>query len=167
MNEQRPDSVLESLNQALLAHMADDDSERFCTAIVGALTVSRDEVVLDLASGGHPYPIVRHPDGSIETIRLGGSLLGQFDTIEVAHRRVSLRPGDVFLMFTDGVVEGRPGGSGGAFFDTRRVRDVLAQTHQSARRVVEALEEAVLAYSGGRLHDDVAAVALRIPVPSA
>ncbi len=159
MTDRHPVSILESLNRALLAHVAEGENERFCTAILGILTVSGEGVVLDLASGGHPYPIVRRADGSLNTERLGGSLLGQFDTIDVAHRRLALHPGDVFLMFTDGVVEAR---SEGAFFDTRRVRAVLAEAHRSAVDVVRSLGGAVVAHSGGRLSDDVAAVAIRV-----
>jgi serine phosphatase RsbU (regulator of sigma subunit) len=160
MTDRRPVSVLESLNRALLAHVAEGESERFCTAILGILTVSDEGVVLDLASGGHPYPIVRRADESMITVPMGGSLLGQFANTEVAHHRLSLHPGDAFLMFTDGVVEGR---SQGAFFGTRRVRAVLAESHRSATEVVRSLSAAVIAYSGGRLSDDVAAVAIRIP----
>jgi serine phosphatase RsbU (regulator of sigma subunit)/anti-sigma regulatory factor (Ser/Thr protein kinase) len=162
MTDARPASVLESLNQALVAHVAGGDSERFCTAILGILTVSDEGVVLDLASGGHPYPISRRADGSMTTVRLGGSLLGQFDPIEVAEHRLVLEPGDVCLMFTDGVVEGR---SGGSFFDTSRIRRVLDESHHSAQRLVTALGSAVLAFSGGRLNDDVAAVAIRVREP--
>jgi sigma-B regulation protein RsbU (phosphoserine phosphatase) len=158
MSDLSPESVLRSLNRALLAHGAGVNDERFCTVILGILTVS-DEIVLELASGGHPYPIKRHTDGTMQTVRLGGSLLGQLDDIDVAHRRVALEPGEVILLFTDGVVEAR---SGGAFFDTAGIRAVLGETHSSAEAIVRSLGATVVAFSGGRLDDDVAAMALRI-----
>jgi serine phosphatase RsbU (regulator of sigma subunit) len=134
------------------------DDERFCTVILGILTVT-DEIVLDLASGGHPYPIKRQRDGNMLTISLGGSLLGQLDDIEVAHRRVPLAAGEEILLFTDGVIESR---ADGVFFDTAGIRAVLGEAHPSAEAIVRSLGEKVVAFSGGRLDDDVAAMALRI-----
>jgi serine phosphatase RsbU (regulator of sigma subunit) len=158
MSDLDPESVLRFLNRALLAHRPGVDDERFCTVILGILTVS-SEIVLDLASGGHPYPIKRRADGSMRTISLGGSLLGQLDDIVVARRRVTLEPGEVILLFTDGVVESR---AGGAFFDTAGIRAVLGEAHPSSEAIVRALGEKVVAFSGGRLNDDVAAMALRV-----
>ncbi len=158
MTDHRPASVIESLNRALRSQIVDVEDERFCTAILAVLTVS-DSVVLELASGGHPYPIQRRGDGSMVTIPLGGSLLGQLDSIEVATRRVTLQPGDLVVLFTDGVIESR---SEGAFFDTAGIRQVVAESHRTAQGVVTALGARVLAHSGGGLNDDVAAVAIRI-----
>ncbi|MDQ1378339.1 MAG: hypothetical protein QOE15_2512 [Acidimicrobiaceae bacterium] len=163
MTDRRPRSVIESLNQALVSHVAAEDTERFCTVILGILTVT-DHVILELVSGGHPYPLRRRSDGSMSTIKLGGSLLGQLDVVDVAYQRVRLEPGDVVLLFTDGVIESR---SNGTFFDTAGIRRVLAGPHQSAREIVTTLGATVLRHSGGRLDDDVAAVAVRIPPPAA
>jgi serine phosphatase RsbU (regulator of sigma subunit)/anti-sigma regulatory factor (Ser/Thr protein kinase) len=159
LTNRHPAAVLKSLNDALLSNVADEDTERFCTTIVGILTVSAGGVVLELASGGHPYPMIRRRDGSMVTVHLGGSLLGQFETIEIASARLPLAPGDVFLMFTDGVVEGR---AAGVFFDTSRIRHVLAESYRSARGLVTSLGSAVLDFNGGRIQDDVAAVAIRV-----
>ena len=161
MTDRYPTSVIESLNRALRTQIVDGEDERFCTAIFAVLTVS-DSVVLELASGGHPYPIERRSDGSMVTIRLGGSLLGQLDTIDVAARRVTLLPGDLILLFTDGVIESR---SQGTFFDTAGIRQVMAASPPTAQHLVTELGATVLAHSGGRLDDDVAAVAIRILDP--
>ncbi|MDQ6615290.1 MAG: serine/threonine-protein phosphatase [Actinomycetota bacterium] len=67
------------------------------------------------------------------------------------------------MLFTDGVVEGR---SHGSFFDTAGIRRELAESHRSAHDVVTALGASVLAQSGGRLNDDVAAVAIRLVDPT-
>ncbi len=163
MQDSLPASVIESLNHALVSHIAAEHSERFCTAILGILTLA-DRVTLELVSGGHPYPIRRRADGSITTITLGGSLLGQLDEIEVAYRQIVLEPGDAILLFTDGVVESR---CNGTFFDTKGIRRVLADSHHSAREIVTTLGATVLRHSGGRLDDDVAAIALRVPAAGA
>lgn len=43
---------------------------------------------------------------------------------------------------------------------------MLAESHRSAYDVVTALGASVLAQSGGRLNDDVAAVAIRLVDPT-
>jgi serine phosphatase RsbU (regulator of sigma subunit)/anti-sigma regulatory factor (Ser/Thr protein kinase) len=159
MRDSPPVAVIESLNRALVSNIAPAHSERFCTAILGILTLA-DRVTLELVSGGHPYPIQRRADGTMVTITLGGSLLGQLDEIDVSYRQVVLEPGDAILLFTDGVVESR---SHGTFFDTKGIRRVLANAHHSAREIVTTLGATVVRHSGGRLDDDVAAIALRVP----
>ena len=147
------------LNMALLDAVVEGEAERFCTAIFGVVTPGeRAEVVL--ASGGHPSPIVRHADGRTVTMPIGGSLLGIFPDADVRSVRVQLGPGDTLLLLTDGVLEARRKGQ---FFDLDGVEWVLANEVGSARAVANGIEKDVLAFTGGSLTDDMAAVVLRVP----
>ena len=56
--------------------------------------------------GGHPLPLVRHADGSVDELGKHGSLVGvitepTFETFE--HRLVD----DLLVLYTDGVIEAR------------------------------------------------------------
>jgi len=62
--------------------------------------------ILEYVNGGHPPPLLVHPDGSSEFLAMtGGSALGAIDGIPFAQKRISLKPGDYLLMYSDGVTE--------------------------------------------------------------
>ncbi|MER6611841.1 SpoIIE family protein phosphatase [Streptomyces xantholiticus] len=73
-------------------------------------------IVLDPATGraqavraGHPQPLLRHPDGSTEVLDLsGGVVLGVDANAPYPATELTLEPGAVLALFTDGLVE-QPG----------------------------------------------------------
>jgi serine phosphatase RsbU (regulator of sigma subunit)/anti-sigma regulatory factor (Ser/Thr protein kinase) len=158
MTQSDPERVMRSLNQALL-DAADDEDDRFCTAIFGVLTTG-ESVLLDLASGGHPPVLVRRASGHVEQVHVGGGLLGAFVEPDVATVRIRLEPGDLLTLVTDGVVEARHDGQ---MFSMEGAVQVLSAELPSAHAVAVALEQAVLAHAGGDLNDDMAAVIVRVP----
>ena len=56
--------------------LAEHPSERFCTLVVARLLREGDDWVLLGSAGGHPLPLVRHPDGTTAELGRHGSLLG-------------------------------------------------------------------------------------------
>jgi phosphoserine phosphatase RsbU/P len=89
------------LNRYACAHSL--NGQRFTTAVLGEYNpVSRK---LTYVNAGHNAPILRHANGTIETLEVGGLPLGirldrQYETASI-----ELRPGDALIFFTDGVVE--------------------------------------------------------------
>jgi serine phosphatase RsbU (regulator of sigma subunit)/anti-sigma regulatory factor (Ser/Thr protein kinase) len=155
-----PVLVLPLLNEALRSSLDNGEESTFCTAVLALIDVSGDKVVVQLASGGHPSPLLRRADGSVTEVPLDGSLLGVLDEIRVTRVDVTLEPDDVLVLFTDGLLEAR---DGGGFFETVRAIEVVAGADGpgDAASVVSALERAVLSHTHGQLSDDVAIVALR------
>ncbi|HUQ64292.1 MAG TPA: SpoIIE family protein phosphatase [Acidimicrobiales bacterium] len=154
-----PQRVMATLNTALLNANPDSYGERFCTTLFGVITAG-SPIEVQLASGGHPPPMVRRASGQSETVHIGGTLLGVFSEAEVGGVRVSLEAGDTLLLVTDGVLEAH---SDGPFFDTAGVEQVLDSETSSAQATATALEAAVLRHTGGSITDDMAAVVLRVP----
>jgi serine phosphatase RsbU (regulator of sigma subunit) len=114
---------------------------------------------VDLACGGHPLPLVIHPDGLVEPVGQLGTLLGTDIEPQLFDVSLELAPGDVLLLYTDGVTEVR-----------RRRREVFGHTELTTllatcgglppNAVADRVEAAVLAASEGRLRDDMAILAL-------
>lgn len=156
-----PEPVLVQLNEALgAASPRAAGEEVFCTAVVGALSVEGSAIHLRLASGGHPYPLVRRADGQVEEIVLGGSLLGPWPEIDVARADLVLQGGDTLVLYTDGVVDARS--PDGQMFGTEGLRQVLLAADGSAQETADAVEAAVLDHVGRDLADDVAALVLKV-----
>jgi len=57
------------------------------------------------ANGGHNPPLIIRADGMSEELTGQGIALGVIDTIRIEERRVTLRPGDTLLAYTDGITE--------------------------------------------------------------
>ncbi len=94
---------LQRLNTALTN---DNPTNLFVTMAFGIYDV-RDGSVL-LASGGHPPPLLRRADGTVEVVTVKpGLLLGSAPVApKFVEARVELGPGEALVLYTDGYVEG-------------------------------------------------------------
>jgi serine phosphatase RsbU (regulator of sigma subunit) len=62
-----------------------------------------------ISSGGHPLPLhIR--DGDVREVGGGGTLVGMVEEPVFHDQTVQLVEGDVLFLYTDGLVERRPGG---------------------------------------------------------
>jgi hypothetical protein len=61
---------------------------------------------LEFASAGHPFPLLRRHDGTIEELGQGALPLGVRRDVEFSSLTVSLDPGDVLVLYSDGLPEG-------------------------------------------------------------
>lgn len=162
-----PSSVLAVLNDVVRRELdgSADGAERFLT--VAYLTISPNEDGFDvtIACGGHPSPLARRSDGTVDVIPCEGDLIGAFDVHESVNRTTHLGPEDVVVLVTDGVLEAR---NGSDQFGEDRLQAVLAScSGTTASDYADAIEAAVLSYLDGHTQDDLAIVVLRLPAVGA
>ncbi|HZQ84706.1 MAG TPA: GAF domain-containing SpoIIE family protein phosphatase [Acidimicrobiales bacterium] len=161
-----PRQVARAINDAM---RDTNDTERFCTAIYGELSVADAGVDVTLLSAGHPEPRIVRADGTVEIVPTATGMLGVFPIDDLPVEQVGLGAGDALVMFTDGVLEARgvagdDGIARGFFEDDGRVEDLLADlAGAEAPAVAKALEAAVTEYAGGRVLDDIAILVVRVP----
>jgi sigma-B regulation protein RsbU (phosphoserine phosphatase) len=160
VRESRPSAVLHALNDVLLGGEVD----RFCTAVVLRLRREGDGGwSATLSCGGHPLPLlVRRPDGPV-AIGCPGSLVGVLEAPTYIDVTVGLKPGDVMLLYTDGVTEGR---NHGEFFGEERLSAAVAAGSSSPSRLVEKLLDEVVQFQQDSPSDDIALVAISVPAQS-
>src|SRR4051812_1741153 len=72
----------------------------FATAIYGYINVYTLQA--QFARGGHPNPVIIHPDGAVQDLIVDGSLLGIFADEKYETQTIQLAPGDRVLIYTDG-----------------------------------------------------------------
>jgi serine phosphatase RsbU (regulator of sigma subunit) len=154
--ESRPSGVLTLLHRALRDQRGEES--RFVTIAYAHMYVGHDEISLELACGGHPLPLVVHPDGRVQPVGRLGTLLGSDIEPRLTDVAVTLGRGDVLVLYTDGVTEVR-----------RRRQEVFGHRALVALlekcaglppdAVADRVEAAVMAASEGRLRDDVAILA--------
>jgi PAS domain S-box-containing protein len=156
LHSRKPVEVLGELNEALLRQNLE---YRFCTALYASVTPRPNGVTVELATGGHPLPLVIRNDGSVETMGTPGTLLGIVRDPELSCTELDLSPGEALVLFTDGVIEASP-------TDDRFGPDQLAAylegcVGRDASHVAQAIERQVLAVQEGLPRDDVAVMVVR------
>ncbi len=89
------------LNRYACAHSL--NGLRFTTAVLSEYNPITRRLIY--VNAGHNAPILRHANGAIETLEVGGMPLGIRSNVSYETASVELRPGDALIFFTDGVVE--------------------------------------------------------------
>ncbi|MFF0551710.1 PP2C family protein-serine/threonine phosphatase [Streptomyces sp. NPDC004311] len=140
-----------------------DRGEGFVTAAV--LEIPDDEQVVRLVSCGHPPPLRLRPDGTVlglDVARPAPPLgLAGLVAAQVTAQTFPFEPGDVLLLYTDGVLEARDGA--GAFYPLAE-RMAASRSGAAPQALLDRLCADLLAHADGNtLGDDAAMVALRRP----
>ncbi|HWG14415.1 MAG TPA: SpoIIE family protein phosphatase [Streptosporangiaceae bacterium] len=155
-----PAAVLTGLHEAMVRYYP----QNFLTALLVILEQAPGGHRMTVASGGHPLPLCRRADGTVETIGYPGRLLGMANTANVSESVATLSPGDTVMLYTDGLSEGRRDRT---WFGVERITEVMqASASLTAQQTADALVTAVLAFQDGRPRDDMAVVVVKAP-PSA
>lgn len=152
MREQ-PDiaGVMERLDRVLSSELI---SGQFATAL--AITYGPDGRI-NLVNAGHPPPILCNDSCKLIADH-GCALALGLDTSHSASEH-QLRPGGLFVAYTDGITEAR---SKGELFGESRVMSAIADMHDApARAVVAHLVDSALRHAGGKFSDDVAVLVLK------
>lgn len=152
-----PADALSRTNRILVGERR---SALFITAVCAELDVQSGALVL--ANAGHEPPLLVPADGSpIRELGSAGPLLGMFASLGLTDTRVELAPGDLLLLYTDGVTDAQ-GPSGDRFGDDRLLATLEATRGSTAQDVVDRLRDSIDGFQGGvEPADDVTVVALR------
>ena len=132
---------------------------RFATFFLAALPTPTDEIVF--CNAGHNPPIVVR-DAGVELLEATGLPLGLLNIDEYAEGRCPFGPGDVLVVFSDGVTEAPAGNE--LYGDDRLVNLVtrLAREGKSSSAIGEAILDDVAAFTRrGNDWDDVTVLVVR------
>jgi phosphoserine phosphatase RsbU/P len=158
-----PSSVLQVLNDVVRRELdaSYQGDERFLTVAYLVIKPGTGGYEVKIACGGHPYPLARRADGTVEEVPCEGDLIGAFEVHEATDRVVELSVDDALVLVTDGVLEAR---HGGVELGEEGLRQLIAASRAAdASGLADEIEQAVLAYLGGNPKDDLAIVVLRMP----
>jgi sigma-B regulation protein RsbU (phosphoserine phosphatase) len=113
-----------------------------------------------MACGGHPPPIIRRADNTVEIATCSGPLLGLPVKLAFEEQSLDLGPGDTVVLYTDGVTEAHHRNQD--LFGEERLMDVIGHSGAGVNEVADAIIAAVSDYGPVEPRDDVAVVVLRI-----
>ncbi len=152
-----PDKLLDRMNSFFARDMSPD---RFVRIFVGILDPER--AVLEYANAGHVPPALHRSDtGDVEWLSEAGIPLAVDPDATYTIGRVQLEPGDMFVLYTDGVTEaprrGKP-------FGQKRFLALLERYGTGTPgELTQAIRRGVDAWVGeGELRDDLAMLVCRV-----
>jgi phosphoserine phosphatase RsbU/P len=116
---------------------------------------------LTVSNSGLPRPIYVHA-GKNEVVEATGLPLGLFDDAEYDEFKFKMKPGDMFVFFSDGILDAR--NRKGEMFGRGRVEQIIGEcAGSSADCVVDLLFKAVAEHAAGvEAFDDQTVVAIRV-----
>src|SRR5947207_5589856 len=123
-----------------------------------AVVIDTEAGSLRFASAGHPPAWIWH-EGEVRPLRATGPLLTLDPKGSYHSRELPLAPGDLLLLYTDGLAEAR---SGEQLFGEERIAGILRRDPgQEATTLCKILLEAARDFASEPLTDDVAILAVR------
>jgi serine phosphatase RsbU (regulator of sigma subunit) len=147
-------ATLARINQALVRRGA---QSRFATMTYGVLS---ENGCLTHANAGHNPPMLFNREG-VRRLEQGGVVLGLFGHANYEEETIRLEPGDVLLVFSDGISEATDA-AGEEFGDDRIIACMQTDLSLPPQALLERLFEAVRVFSAGTVQrDDMTAVVLR------
>jgi serine phosphatase RsbU (regulator of sigma subunit) len=154
LNQYRdPAQAIEELNGVLSTSGQPDEMVSLCAVVFDTLAGT-----VRFASAGHPPAWFWH-DGEVRPLRSTGPLLTLDPHGTYYSRELTLDPGDLLVLYTDGLAEAR---SGVALFGEDRIAGIIRRDPgQETATLCKVLLEAARDFASEPLTDDVAILAVR------
>jgi sigma-B regulation protein RsbU (phosphoserine phosphatase) len=156
----RPGDAIRDANAMITA---DAGSGMFVTLFFGVYDAQAHQ--LTYVNAGHNPPILFRNNGLTEELRGTGIALGVLEETHYNEQSISLSPGDLLVLYTDGVTEAMDARE--EQYGTERLLDaVRSMPKKSAAEVLNRIVERVNGFSGPTpQYDDVTLMILRVVAP--
>lgn len=150
-----PAATLVRVNEAIAAR---EIEARFATVFYGVLG---PDGALVFSNAGHNPPLILRRQRIIGRLETGGLMIGPFRDARFEEGLSRLEPGDVLVVYSDGVTDAEA--PGGEQFGEERLLEFLAEPSDgSVEAIRDRLLGAVRAFTGDRApFDDVTVLAVR------
>ena len=148
--------LMQRLDQSIAANSPEN---RFITMFLGLIDPAAGSLVF--SNAGHNPPLLIRESGEEERLEAMGTVLGVLPEIGYEEKRQEFRPGDLLVIYSDGVTEAES--PEGEEFGEQRLADLLvAHRHEPAAEIVERVIQAVAEWiAGAPPADDVTIVVAR------
>jgi phosphoserine phosphatase RsbU/P len=153
------DSLVDTIS-AVNRYLADNiPSNRFVTLFYAELEPKTG--ALSFLNAGHNPPLIVHQAGTVEQLSSGGLPLGIKRDAVFREGRTQLNPGDVLVIYSDGVSEA--GNPQGEEFGTKRLSDVVMRNLEaSAAGIRDRIEAGLTKFAEGTAAaDDITLVIVK------
>ena len=146
---EQPERFLRSVNQLLYENTAEGDYATLFFA-----EYDDDTRKLRYSNCGHPPALLLRGDNGLERLEATSTVVGLFDTWECRMEERELAPGDVILLYTDGVTEA-VNGEGEEFGEERLLEAAQRNSQRSLPELLAALADQARRFSPHEQADDI------------
>jgi serine phosphatase RsbU (regulator of sigma subunit)/putative methionine-R-sulfoxide reductase with GAF domain len=152
----KPVEILRQVNAQLCP---ENPANLFVTMILGILDTSNGQ--MEYGQGGHNPPLLLPVKGEPVYEPSGGMPLGVFDDAKFGERRLTLKPGESLLIYTDGVTEAM-NPKRELFGEERFQRAVQGLASLSPEQLTQRVVEEVAKFANGaEPSDDITLLAIK------
>jgi sigma-B regulation protein RsbU (phosphoserine phosphatase) len=153
-----PAELVDHINKVLTRRAID---ARYATLLYGQL---QPNGTLKFCNAGHNPPLI-YGSGGMRRIETGGMPVGMFEMAPYTGDECELKPGDVFVSYSDGVTEAH-NVQGEEFGEARLVTVLERYSRGSAPIILEQIINAVKEFAhGAEQYDDVTALVVKYNGP--
>jgi sigma-B regulation protein RsbU (phosphoserine phosphatase) len=133
------------------------DPQHYATLFLGLYNdLSRELVYVNC---GHLAPILLHQTGTLERFESTATVLGLFEQWDCTAETVQIAPGDLLVVFSDGVTEAMRNDE--EFGEERLIGELRAGTQLPVDDIVTGIFNRVLEFSAGAQSDDLTVLVAR------
>jgi len=135
-------------------------SSRYATLFYAQLDAHTRQ--LDYVNAGHNPPLLMRASGQVESLNLGGTVVGLLPRFPYQQGSVTLHPGDLLVCFTDGISEAQNAAE--EEFGEDRLIDAIRRAGNlpAAELIPFLIRETDTFVDGAPQHDDMTLVVLRM-----
>jgi serine phosphatase RsbU (regulator of sigma subunit) len=147
-----PAHTLQHVNELILKETR---SDMFLTLFYGILNCRTGS--LTYVNAGHPAPVLwrcpetgtaaQSAEPQVTTLAAKGTIVGIFDEIALEEKQVTIHPGDILILYTDGVTE-PINEQGEEFGEERLVQTIASNCDKPCDEIVNRIREAVSGFAG-------------------
>ena len=158
-----PDGMAQMMSDLNETLYMSSTAERYSTLFCGV--ISPDRSFLTYVNAGQVQPMLLHSDGTLERFTESGMPVGMMPTASYERCTVALRPGDLLVVVSDGIVEAC--NEAGDFWEEDEVDRVVMEHGSKKERTLKSLTEALCCAvdsfaDGAKQYDDMTVVAVKI-----
>lgn len=133
--------------------------EHFATAFLGVYDPERQ--CLRFSNCGHPPGLLFRSNGDMEKLETTARVLGVADGLDSEEGCVTLGPGDLVVLYSDGITEA--GIEAGPEFGESRLEQIVKDRHRTDMgELIAGIAKAAGDYAGGAHMDDMTLVGVRV-----
>ena len=156
-NRGTPAEILTTVNDQICRN---NKAKMFVTVWMGILDLRNG--VMTCSSAGHEYPVLRGGDGVYRIFKdKHGFVIGGMEGMEYTDYEITLAPGDILFVYTDGVPE--TNNEKEEFYGTDRLTGVLNEAGSSEPKdILDAVSKSVVDFRGSaEQFDDMTMLCIR------
>ncbi len=153
--ELSPSQLMATLNYQLFRSTP---AAKYATMFLASYDAQSQSLIY--SNAGHLPPFVLCASGEVTRLETSGTVVGLFDGMTYEQSKIGMRPGDIFVGYSDGITE--PENEFGEFGEERLIELILQHRDEPLARISDVVTSAVTDWiAGGEQPDDVTLVLAR------